>query len=181
MDKRIVLAVYCILFLITGIAFTLPFGVLILFTACFAGWIFYLSILHFWGENDRPPAPLAFSVTLATAMKEGLLKSRLCRLIVAICCTVLSYMGLLAALHAASSSPQDLLSYLWGSAWVAYFLILFFWIKNDRAPKPLMVTGTALGCCSVAITVGWALIHTFPAVALMIYVYARSFDTPQAA
>ena len=125
-------------------------------------------------------------------MKKILTRRRLWRLIVAICCTAFSYIGLAAAFVGLTlyksfniSAVQDpsfyLFPLLWSAAWIAYFLILFFWIKNGYAPKPLMVIGTILGTLSTISTVFWGLIFALPAIVLMIYVLIQSVGTPQAA
>lgn len=95
------------------------------------------------------------------------------RLTLAIACTFLSSIGL------AMSFREGCLLYL--AAWAAYFLILYFWVKDNRAPKLLMVTGTVLGCMSVFSTLFFAmiLVLTFPAIALMVYVLYLSFKDPE--
>ena len=119
-------------------------------------------------------------------MKKILTKRRLWRLIVAICCAALSYMGLAAAFVGLNlyksfniSPVQDpsfyLFPLLWSAAWIAYFLILFFWIKNGYAPKPLMIIGTALGTLSI-IPFPLGLIFALPAIVLMIYVLIQSLS-----
>lgn len=112
-------------------------------------------------------------------MEENLLIGRLLRLIVAICCTAMSYMGIEA------SWPLYKMP-IWGSAWVAYFLILFFWIKNNRAPRILMIVGTLFGTISLFSTfllgpmgLFLGLICTLPAIALMTYVHILSFKEPE--
>lgn len=105
-------------------------------------------------------------------MKENLLIGRLLRLIAAIFFTALSYMGIKA------SWPLYKMP-IWGGAWVAYFLILFFWIRDDRAPKTLMLCGTILGTLSVISTFFIGLIYTLPAIALMTYVHILSFKEPE--
>lgn len=57
------------------------------------------------------------------------------------------------------------------AAWLAYFLIAFFWIKNGYAPKMLMSTGTVLGLASLAVE-GFLvpLIFTAGSVILMMHV-----------
>lgn len=124
-------------------------------------------------------------------MKESPTKRRLWRLIVAICCTALSYIGLSSAFVAWTlyksfniSPAQDPFFYLfpllWAASWVAYFLILFFWIKNGYAPKPLMIIGTTLGALSIIPFPVGALL-TLPAIILMIYVLIQSLARPKAA
>lgn len=124
-------------------------------------------------------------------MKENLLVGRLLRLIIAICCTALSYMGLATAFvgwtlyKSFNISPtQDPFFYLfpllWAAAWVAYFLILLFWIKNGYAPKPLMIIGTTLGTLSI-IPFPLGVILALPAIILMIYVLIQSLTIPKAA
>lgn len=124
-------------------------------------------------------------------MKESPTKRRLWRLIVAICCTALSYIGLSSAFvtwtlyKSFNISPvQDPFFYLfpllWAVSWVAYFLILFFWIKNGYAPKPLMIIGTTLGTLSI-IPFPVGLIFALPAIVLMIYVLIQSLARPKAA
>lgn len=99
-------------------------------------------------------------------------KNRLSRLITATVCTGASFIGILASWP---RPPSDYLNHLWLTAWVAYFLILFFWIKDNRAPKWLMVIGTLLGTLSVLSTFGWAMPFVFPAIGLMVYVLLLSF------
>lgn len=124
-------------------------------------------------------------------MKESPTKRRLWRLIVAICCTALSYIGLSSAFAAWNlykslniSPVQNTFLYLfpllWAASLVVYFLILFFWIKNGYAPKPLMIIGTTLGTLSI-IPFPVGLIFTLPAIILMIYVLIQSLARPKAA
>lgn len=124
-------------------------------------------------------------------MKESPTKRHLWRLIVAICCTALSYIGLSSAFVAWTlyksfniSLTQDPFFYLfpllWAASWVVYFLILFFWIKNGYAPKPLMIIGTTLGTLSI-IPFPVGLIFALPAIVLMIYVLIQSLARPKAA
>lgn len=107
-------------------------------------------------------------------MKENRLTARLLRSIVVICCTAMSYMGI-----DATWPPKNPFSFLGTAAWAAYFLILFFWIKNDRAPQILMMVGTILGTLSLLSTFFLGLIYTLPAVALMTYVHILSFKEPK--
>ena len=56
-----------------------------------------------------------------------------------------------------------------------YFAILYFWIKDNRAPKALMITGTIMGVISVVSSIFYALFIVFPAIVLMIHVIKCTF------
>lgn len=91
------------------------------------------------------------------------------RLLAALACTAFSWLALAASWR--SQTP------LWLAAWAVYLLILGFWIKDNRAPKPLLLVGTLLGGLSVLtspflIALLWAL----PAIGLMLHVL-RSLAT----
>ena len=107
-------------------------------------------------------------------MKENLLTARVLRLIVAIGCTAYSYIPIKE-----SWPPHK--SPIWATAWASYFLILFFWIKNNRAPQVLVGVGTIFGTISLLFSFFGGLIYTLPAVVLMIYVLILSFKEPESA
>lgn len=88
------------------------------------------------------------------------------RVIVSIYCTFFSLVGVVATFSFGS--------YLWFAAWVAYFSILYFWVKNNRAPVPLVVVGTVLGTVSLGSIFFAALVFTFPGVCLMTYIFFQS-------
>jgi hypothetical protein len=89
------------------------------------------------------------------------------RLIAAILCTVPSFMALGISLKI--NTP------LFISTWAIYFLILFFWVKNNCAPKTLLIIGTVLGVTSVVLSNFVALLLAFPSIALMVHVIKCSF------
>lgn len=88
------------------------------------------------------------------------------RIIISIFCTLFSLPGVVATLSFGNL--------MWFAAWVAYFSILYFWVKNNRAPVPLVVVGTVLGTVSLGSTFFAALPFTFPGVCLMTYIFFRS-------
>ena len=65
------------------------------------------------------------------------------------------------------------------AAWGMYFLILFFWMKNNSAPKALLIIGTILGVVSVVVSNYAGLLLAFPSIILMLHVIKCSF-VPQA-
>lgn len=85
------------------------------------------------------------------------------RLLAATACTAFSSRAIAASLS--MKAP------LWIAAWVAYLLILCFWVQSDRAPKALLVVGTSLGVVS-AISSPFliALLWALPSVGLMLHV-----------
>lgn len=89
------------------------------------------------------------------------------RLLVAVICTASSYMALRFSL----AYP----TWIWSTAWTAYFTILYFWVRYDRAPKALVVTGTVLGVLSVIGSYLMALLAAAPSIALMLHVLRRTF------
>lgn len=144
------------------------------------------TIIYLWIKNDHSSTSLSLARKIERFKKEKLPNSRLWRLIAAISCTAMSYMGLGVAFYGALNVtyPYDsffhFLSLLWSAAWIAYFLILFLWIKNSRVPKPIMATGTTLGTLSVITTMHFSF-FALPAIILMLHVHARSFDIPKTA
>ncbi|MDO4794399.1 MAG: hypothetical protein Q4A28_00440 [Brachymonas sp.] len=94
------------------------------------------------------------------------------RLLIAIACTALSFKAFEATFR-----HQGLLFIL---AWTAYFLILYFWIRYDRAPKALMITGSILGTLSVLGSFLVGLLLALPSVLLMLYVHIHSLYTKEA-
>jgi hypothetical protein len=106
------------------------------------------------------------------------------RLLAAIVCTAFSFMAI--QMSFVMKSP------LFIAAWAAYLLILFFWVRSNRAPRALLIASTLLGIASVFESYFVGLLWAFPAIALMFHVIWCSFraatpdiavkrDTPQAA
>lgn len=93
------------------------------------------------------------------------------RLIAATLCTIPSFLALLIS--------QKMGSPLFISAWGMYFLILVFWVKNNCAPKALLIIGTIFGVVSVVVSKFTGLLLAFPSVMLMVHVIKCSFF-PQA-
>ncbi len=60
-------------------------------------------------------------------------------------------------------------------AWSLYCLILFYWVRDNRAPKALVVIGFVVGVCSVVFSMFMAIVLAFPAIILMLYVAKCSF------
>jgi uncharacterized membrane protein len=89
------------------------------------------------------------------------------RLLAAIVCTAFSFMAIQMSFIIKSS--------LFIAAWAAYLLILFFWVRSNRAPKALLIAGTLLGVVSVLVSLFTGLLLAFPAIALMLYVIWCSF------
>ncbi len=94
------------------------------------------------------------------------------RLLAALVCTGLSFM----ALWMSFQMP----SLLWFAAWAAYIAIVFFWVRDNRAPRWLMVIGTLLGVTSVCMSLFMALFLASPAIGLMLHVLWCSFRPPAA-
>ena len=98
---------------------------------------------------------------------------RIYRLLAALACTAFSWLALAASWR--TQTP------LWLAAWAVYLLILGFWIKNNRAPKPLLLVGTLLGGLSVLSSPFFiALLWALPAIALMLHVLRCSWRAPAA-
>ena len=106
------------------------------------------------------------------------------RLLAAIVCTAFSFM----AIHMSFSIGSPIFI----AAWVAYFLIIYFWVKTNRAPKSLLIAGSLLGLVSVIGSYFVGLMWAFPSIALMSHVIWCSYravapnisvmrDAPQAA
>jgi hypothetical protein len=64
---------------------------------------------------------------------------------------------------------------LWITSWVMYFVILYFWIRYNRAPKALLIVGTSMGIISIISSSFLALIFAFPSIVLMFHVIKCSF------
>lgn len=64
---------------------------------------------------------------------------------------------------------------LWIAAWAVYFAILVFWVKDDRAPKSIVVLGAVLGTLSVISSYFVALLWAAPSIALMLHVIRQTF------
>lgn len=97
------------------------------------------------------------------------MKLRLCTAVV---CTAFSFLAIYAAFR--MDAP------LWQAAWLAYAVILGFWVRQGRAPRWLMAGGTTLGIASVLtspylVALWWAA----PAVLLMLHVARCSFARPR--
>lgn len=60
-------------------------------------------------------------------------------------------------------------------AWVLYFIILFFWVRDNRAPKALVIIGAITGVLSVVFSLFTAIFWAFPSIALMLHVAKCSF------
>lgn len=109
-------------------------------------------------QSDSEPEPVTVPIDSNTGN----------RLLFAIGCTLLSSFTVAQSWKAHLENP------LWMAAWTAYFLILFFWIKNGHAPKWLLAIGTVLGCLSLGSTNFFALLPTLASVLLMLYVIVQS-------
>lgn len=95
------------------------------------------------------------------------------RLLAAVICTAFSWLALAASWR--TQTP------LWLAAWAVYLLILGFWIKDNRAPKPLLLLGTLLGGVSVLTSPFLlALLWALPAIGLMLHVLRCSWRAPAA-
>jgi formate-dependent nitrite reductase membrane component NrfD len=92
------------------------------------------------------------------------------RLLAAVVCTAFSFMAI--KLTFIMKSP---LFILFIAAWAAYLLILFFWVRSNRAPRALLIAGTLLGVVSVLVSFFTGLLLAFPAIALMLHVIWCSF------
>lgn len=89
------------------------------------------------------------------------------RFIAAIICTSLSFMAIGLSLKIAFP--------LFIPAWALYGLILFFWVRDNHAPKALVVIGLLVGTLSVVFSAFTALFWAFPSILLMIHVAKCSF------
>jgi hypothetical protein len=89
------------------------------------------------------------------------------RFFTAVLCSCLSYMAIWLSLKIAFP--------LFIPAWSLYFLMLFYWVRDNRAPKALVVIGFVVGVCSVVFSMFLAIILAFPAIILMLYVAKCSF------
>lgn len=58
---------------------------------------------------------------------------------------------------------------------MAYFAILYFWVRYDRAPKALVVAGAVLGVLSVIGSYLMAFLVAAPSIVLMLHVLRRTF------
>ena len=91
------------------------------------------------------------------------------RLFAAVVCTAFSFTAI--DVSWTTKSP------LFIAAWVAYLLILVFWVRSNCAPKILLIAGTLLGVASVVGSYFVGLMWAFPAIALMLHVILCSFRT----
>lgn len=89
------------------------------------------------------------------------------RIIAAILCTAPSFLALFAT--------QKMGEPLFIAAWGMYFLILYFWVKNNYTPKILLIIGTILGVVSVVLSNYAGLLLAFPSIMLMFHVIKCSF------
>lgn len=89
------------------------------------------------------------------------------RLLAAVICTAFSCMAI--AFSFSMKQP------LFIAAWGAYLLILFFWVRDNQAPKALLIIGTLLGVISLCASYFVGLLWAFPAVALMLHVIKCSW------
>lgn len=89
------------------------------------------------------------------------------RFFTAVLCSSFSYMAILLSLNIAFP--------LFIPAWSLYFLILFYWVRDNRAPKALVVIGFVVGVCSVVFSMFMAIVLAFPAIILMLHVAKCSF------
>lgn len=60
-------------------------------------------------------------------------------------------------------------------AWVLYVVISFYWVRDNRAPKVLVVIGGVVGILSVVFSAFTAIFWAFPSIALMLNVIKCSF------
>lgn len=89
------------------------------------------------------------------------------RLIAAILCSSLSFMAIGLSLKIAFP--------LFIPAWVVYVLILFYWVRDNCAPKALVVVGSFVGILSVVLSGFTAVFWAFPSIVLMLHVAKCSF------
>lgn len=89
------------------------------------------------------------------------------RIIAAILCTGLSFMAIGLSLKIAFP--------LFIPAWVLYFFILFYWVRDNRAPKILIFIGAVVGALSVVLSAFTAILWAFPSIVLMLHVIKCSF------
>ena len=94
-------------------------------------------------------------------------KSLMIRLIASMVCTGFSFIAIEASF--------DMKNPLFIASWVFYFSILLFWVRDNSAPKPLLILGTIFGSISVVFSVFIGLLWAFPAIALMIHVIKCSY------
>ena len=89
------------------------------------------------------------------------------RLIAAILCTGLSFIAIGLSLKIAYP--------IFIPAWLLYFSILFYWVRDNRAPKALVVIGAVVGFSSVLFSALTAVLWAFPSIAIMLHVAKCSF------
>jgi hypothetical protein len=65
------------------------------------------------------------------------------------------------------------------SAWVVYLLILFFWVRSNRAPKALLIAGILLGVASVIRSFLFGALLASSAIVLMLHIIWCSFRAGQ--
>lgn len=89
------------------------------------------------------------------------------RLIAAILCTALSFMAIWMSFKIAFP--------VFIPPWAIYISILFYWVRDNRAPKALVVIGAVVGVLSVVFSAFTAIFWAFPSIALMLHVTKCSF------
>lgn len=95
------------------------------------------------------------------------------RLLAALTCTAFSLLAIVPSVQ--KMEP------LWLAAWMAYGAILFFWVRDNRAPKGLLVVGTLVGLASVISSPFFvALYVAAPGILLMLHVIRCSWRLPAA-
>jgi hypothetical protein len=99
------------------------------------------------------------------------MKYSLLRFLAAIVCTGFSFMAIDISINPIIFNKTPLFL----ASWCFYFVILCFWVKDNRAPKVLVIVGSILGVISVFASFFGALILAFPSVALMLHVVKCTF------
>lgn len=101
------------------------------------------------------------------------MQERFLRFTIVFCCTIGSIFGIIV-----SFATQNK---LFMAAWLAYAVIAFLWIKNNRVPKSVMIIGTLLGVASVIWGNFWApLWATGAGIACMLHILKCTFTEAEA-
>jgi hypothetical protein len=121
-------------------------------------------------ENKEPLLLQAIEKIKFPHETSIIVRPMIIRLMTAIICTCFSFMAISFSLM--GYAPVLLV------AWGVYFLILYFWVKHNRAPKALVIIGTIVGIIAVVFSYFSAFFFAFPAIALMLHVIKCTFFMP---
>ena len=97
------------------------------------------------------------------------------KLFIFILCTALSGYGIIGSVHFIAPlfteewGKETPISILVLISWLSYFYLAKFWIFSVPPPKYIVIIGTICGCICIIGSFGMALLITFPAVILALY------------